>query len=85
MTSVLAEAVRELADALDQPFEVEAEDTGIGGGATYAVLSSGGPPVIVEGTTLPCWFVRLGVDQHEFKDHIAAMIYLRVLGVRDET
>ena len=81
MTSVLAEAVRELAAALHQPCEIEPLNTGISGGAAYVVLSSGGAPVIVERTTLPCWVARLGVDQHDFKDHVAAMLYLRVLGV----
>ena len=83
MISVLAEAVRELAAALHQPYEVEAEDTGLVGGKVY-VLPHGSVCPHLTPSTMVCWVVRLGVDRAPFKDHIAAMMYLRVLGVYKE-
>ena len=78
MTSVLAEAVRELAAALGQPYDVDVVDTGISGGEWFV----GGERAL---TTTACHVVILGCDRALFKDHVAAMLYLRVLGVRDET
>ena len=85
MTMCDAEAVRELAAALYQPCQLVAEDTGISGGLAFICPGGGEAERTEFHTTLPCWVARIGVDGHEFKDHVAAMIYLRVLGVRDET
>ena len=82
MTSVLAEAVRELAVALDVPFDLKAEDSGVPVGEVFVQRPDQSSPTRMKATVV-CWFVLL--DGHEFKDYLAAMMYLRVLGVRDET
>ena len=78
MTAILAEVVRELAAAMGQPYEVEVDDTGLTGGEWFV----DGELVL---TSTPCWVVKLGPYKAAFVDHIGAMFYLRVLGVRDET
>ena len=78
MTSVLAEAVRELAAALKWSCRSEAEDTGISAGEVFVAGK------LVRATE-PCWFVYLGPNLVPFKDHVAAMMFLKALGVRDET
>lgn len=73
MTPVLAEAVRELAVGLGVPFRLRAEDTDISMGEVFV----DGKLVLA---TAPCWFVYLGPNVGPFKDHVAAMLYLGVLG-----
>lgn len=72
MTSVLAEAIREIADAAGIEFGVSAEDSGVSLGEVFV-----GDELIR--ATAPCWFVRLGFWQEPFKDYGAAMMYVRYL------
>lgn len=75
MTSVLVEAVRELAVGLGVEFRQEADDTDISVGKVF-----------VDGklmqATAPCWYVYLGSDRVPFKDCTAALIYLKALGMK---
>ena len=72
MTSVLAEAIREIAEAAGIEFGLRVEDTDISLGEVFVA----GKLALA---TAPCWFVRLGFGQEPFKDYGAAMMYVRYL------
>lgn len=72
MTSVLAEAVRELAENLGMCFELDALDSG----ATLGKVYVDGELVLA---TAPCWVVSLD-GSSPFKDYHAAMLYVQIVG-----
>jgi len=72
MTSVQAEAVREIAEAVGINFELTAEDTGVSAGEVFV-------DGVLVGATAPCWFVHLD-GCPPFKDCIAAFAYVRITG-----
>jgi hypothetical protein len=74
MTSVDAEAVREVAEAVGIGFDLEAEDSGVSLGDVFVK----GELVLA---TAPCWLVYL--NGCPFKDHVAAMIFVRVSGTKE--
>ena len=91
MRAIDTEAIGELAMALHQPYDLEPVDTGLVGGDMFVYSEPLEGPAfdgelrVLAPSTLVCWVMYLGVDRHPFRDPVAAMIYLRVLGVRDET
>lgn len=77
MTSADAEAVRELADAAGIDCDQEIEDSGVPLGRVFT-----GRSVVSVKATAACYFVSL--NGHRFKDHVAAMVYVRVVTGRDK-
>lgn len=87
MTRTSAEAVIELAEALDQPYDLQPVDTELSTGDVF--VDPPGPGYdgqlrIIVPAKIVCWVVSVGMDRHPFRDPVAAMVYLRVLGVRKE-